>query len=250
MNLLTGKTALITGGGTGIGKGIAEAFVAEGASVVIAGRRERPLQELCQRYPDKMSYFQMDLGKWADHQPTLKAVIERHGRLDVLVNNAYAHVTKPFVDQTAEEIANQIHVVLVSTTLLIHQALPLLRRTRGNIVNVSSAMARYVAFNCPGDGPYAAAKAGLNQLTRILANELGQFGIRVNAVAPGLTRTDGAAGAFADPQALKDLVAATPLGRPGRPEDIAKPVVFMASEMAEWVTGQVLDASGGFWQSS
>jgi NAD(P)-dependent dehydrogenase (short-subunit alcohol dehydrogenase family) len=250
MGLLEGKVALVTGGGAGIGRAIAVAFVAAGAHVIVGGRREAPLRELSQAHPGKIDFVQMDLGNWKDHEKTLKAVTDRHGRLDVLVNNAYAHVTKPFVEQTPEEIVNQIHVVLTSTTLLIHQAIPLLRHTKGNIVNISSAMARYVAHDCPGDGVYAAAKAGLNQLTRVLANELGQYGIRVNAVAPGFTRTDGAAGAFEYPEAVKALVAATPLGRPGEPEDVAHPIVFMASDMAGWVTGQVLDATGGFWMSS
>jgi NAD(P)-dependent dehydrogenase (short-subunit alcohol dehydrogenase family) len=249
MGMLEGKVALITGAGTGIGKGTALRFVKEGAKVVIAARRIAKLEETAALAPADISWVRMDLNRREERARALATVIERHDRLDVLISNAGSQLWKSFGDTTDEEIEDIYQTNLVSTVRFIKQAVPYLEKSRGSIVIVSSCAGRYVL--CPSQllSVYGASKAGLNQFTRAVAPELGPKGIRINAVAPGLTR-----GEYAD-EGLKHndiatqewIRSVTPLGRIGEPDDIAKVITFMASDMASWVTGQVLDASGG-WQ--
>lgn len=251
MGMLERKVALITGAGTGIGKGTALMFAAEGAKVVIAARREEPLAQTCALAPDAISYICMDLTNHDQRERALAAATERHGKLDVLVSNAGAQLWKDFAETSDEEIEEIYLTNLTSTVRFIKQALPYLEASRGNIVIISSTASRYVVSPSQKLTVYGASKAGLNQLARSLAPELGPKGIRINVVAPGLTR-----GEYADEGRSQNDVATqewirsvTPLGRIGEPEDIARVITFMASDMASWVTGQVIDASGG-WQIS
>ena len=244
---LAGKVALVTGGGTGIGRGIARMFAAEGAQVVIVGRRAEPLRAVAAD-DDAIGWETMDLASGPDHARVVDAVMTRHGRLDVLVNNAAYQLWKPFVDTSDEEIDQLFATNLSGTTRLIKRALPLLQARGGNIVNISSTAARYSPTPSQKLTVYSASKAGINQLTRTLAPELGPLGVRINAVAPGLTRGDYAQESLAGDPSVDDWVrASTALGRWGEPDDIARAVLFLASEQASWITGQVLDASGG-WQ--
>lgn len=249
MGMLDGKVALITGAGTGIGKGTALMFAKEGAKVVIAARREEKLQETAALAPESISWVRMDLTSHDERAHALATVVERHGKLDVLVSNAGAQLWKSFEDTSDEEIETIYQTNLASTVRLIKQAVPYLEASKGNIVIVSSTAGRYVL--CPSQllSVYGASKAGLNHFTRAIAPELGPKGIRINAVAPGLTRGEYAdEGLDAGDSATQDWIhSVTPLGRIGQPDDIAKVITFMASDMAAWVTGQVLDASGG-WQ--
>jgi NAD(P)-dependent dehydrogenase (short-subunit alcohol dehydrogenase family) len=249
--MLDGKVALITGAGTGIGKGTALKFVAEGAKVIIAARREGPLQETCAHAPDSISYVLMDLNDAGDRARALQAAVERHGQLDVLVSNAGSQLWKSFEDTSDEEIEDIYQTNLASTVRFVKQAVPYLEASRGNIVIVSSTAGRYTLSPSQWLSVYGASKAGLNQFTRAVAPELGPKGIRINAVAPGLTRGEYADGSrsFDDEETRAWVRSVTPLGRMGEPEDIAKVIAFMASDQASWVTGQVLDASGG-WQIS
>jgi NAD(P)-dependent dehydrogenase (short-subunit alcohol dehydrogenase family) len=251
MGMLDGKVALITGAGTGIGKGTALKFVAEGAKVVIAARREGPLQETCALAPESVSYVRMDLNDAGDRAHALQAAVDRHGQLDVLVSNAGSQLWKSFEDTSDEEIEDIYQTNLASTVRFVKQAVPYLEASRGNIVIVSSTAGRYTLSPSQWLSVYGASKAGLNQFTRAVAPELGPKGIRINAVAPGLTRGEYADGSrsFDDEETRAWVRSVTPLGRMGEPEDIAKVIAFMASDQASWVTGQVLDASGG-WQIS
>jgi NAD(P)-dependent dehydrogenase (short-subunit alcohol dehydrogenase family) len=248
MGRLEGKVALITGAGTGIGQGIAQLFAAEGAHVVIAARREAKLLETVALAPDRISHVLMDLTQREDRLRALAAVKERHGRLDVLVNNAASQIAKPFVEQSEDEIAEVFHTNLVSNAQLIHAALPMLRESRGNVVNISSTAGRFTQMPSSGITMYSATRGGMNQMTRSLATELGPMGVRINAVAPGLTEGEvSRATLLADPALLATLKGLTPLGRIGVPADIAKAVLFLASDEADWITGQILDSSGGWW---
>jgi NAD(P)-dependent dehydrogenase (short-subunit alcohol dehydrogenase family) len=251
MGMLDGKVALITGAGTGIGKGAALMFAEQGAHVVIAARREGPLQEVSAMAPGRISYVRMDLTSHDDRANALQIVIDRHGKLDVLVSNAGAQLWKSLEDTSDEEIEDIYRTNLASTVRFVKQAVPYLEASKGNVVIVSSTAGRYTLSPSQWLSVYGASKAGLNQFTRAVAPELGPKGIRINAVAPGLTRGEYADGSRSfDDEATREWVrSVTPLGRMGEPEDIAKVIAFMASDMASWVTGQVLDASGG-WQIS
>jgi NAD(P)-dependent dehydrogenase (short-subunit alcohol dehydrogenase family) len=248
MGILDGKLAVVTGGGTGIGKGIALLFAAEGAKVVIAGRREAPLQAVAAQAPAQIEPLKMDLTSRDDQARVLDHIITRYGQLDILINNAAYQLWKTFAETSDEEIDDLFFTNLSSITRFIKRALPLLELSHGNIVNISSTASRYTAVPSQKLAVYSASKAGLNQLTRTLAPELGLLGIRINAVAPGLTRGEYAENALTADEATDAWVRqATPLGRWGEAEDIAKTVLFLASAQASWVTGQVIDASGG-WQ--
>jgi NAD(P)-dependent dehydrogenase (short-subunit alcohol dehydrogenase family) len=247
--MLDGKVALVTGAGTGIGKGVALRFVREGAKVVIAARRIEKLQATAALAPEHISWVRMDLNSADERARALATVVERHGRLDVLVSNAGSQLWKSLADTSDEEIEDIYRTNLASTVRFIKQATPYLEASKGNIVIVSSTAGRYVLSPSQLLSVYGASKAGLNQFTRAAAPELGPKGVRINAVAPGLTR-----GEYADEGLEHNDVATqewirsvTPLGRIGEPDDIARVIAFMASDMASWVTGQVLDASGG-WQ--
>ena len=243
---LENKVAFITGGGTGIGRATALKLAAQGCKVVIAGRREEPLVATARESPEKMSYVQLDVSDWQAQDAALTTVIERHGRLDLLINNAAMSVCKPFVDHSIEEIAAVTNVNLTSTAVLTRKAVKHIIESRGDIINVSSAAGKYTGMPPDLLSIYGASKAGLNHFTRLLATELGQHGVRVNAISPGFTDTEIAAEAFAKPELVNMLVARTPLGRAGKPDDIAKVICFLASSEAGWVTGQIVDATGGY----
>jgi NAD(P)-dependent dehydrogenase (short-subunit alcohol dehydrogenase family) len=249
MKVLEGKVALVTGAGTGIGKGIALAFAAAGAKVVIGARREAPLQAVCELAPGNISHICFDLTRAGDHAKALDYVVATHGRLDILVNNAAYQLWKTFDETSADEIDTLFLTNVTSTTRLIKATLPLLTQTRGNIVNISSTASRFIAVPSQKLSVYSASKAALNQLTRTLAPEIGPLGVRINAVAPGLTRGEYAQNSIdpQDPAIAGWVQQSTPLGRWGEPADIARAVVFLASEQASWITGQVIDSSGG-WQ--
>jgi NAD(P)-dependent dehydrogenase (short-subunit alcohol dehydrogenase family) len=243
----SGQTVLVTGGGTGIGAGIAETFARANADVVISGRRREPLEVMASRFPGRISYVVTDVGKDEDRRRALDTLIERHGRLDVLVNNAGNPSRGPFAEQPAQEMADMFGIFMLASTYFIQLALPHLKETQGCVINISSAIARAVPFPPTGFSVYSAAKAGLNQLTRALASELGPQGVRLNAVAPGPTASEVAdKAALRNPAPRKFMVDATPLGRLGQPSDIATVVAFLASDAGAWVTGQVIDASGGW----
>jgi len=240
----SGKVIAITGGGTGIGRGIGAAFLRAGGSVVVTGRRAAPLESFCALDPERASFIQMDVGIDEDRRRTIDTIIARHGRLDVLINNALAVYMRPLDELEAKHIEKMYRVLLVGPTALTQAAIPHLAATQGNVINISSVAARHVPFPAHGLAVYSAAKAGLNQLTRVLASELAARGVRVNAIAPGATRTEETSpAAIAAREASAKL---TPMGRVGEPEDIAAVALFLASEAAAWVTGQVIDASGGF----
>lgn len=242
MGNLSGKTAWVTGGGTGIGKAIVERFVKEGANVFISGRREEPLKRVADAYGGKVKYLQADMSKPDQVRRAVAAAVESFGQLDVLVNNAGVFLMKPLADCTDVEIAQQLSVNLGGTLTAIREAIPHLLKTKGNVINISSTVGQGVF---PEAAAYSAVKAGIDHATRCLAVELGPKGIRVNVVAPGLTDTDMTAPVTGSKEMSQQMIAMTPLRRLGKPEDIAKAVAFLASDEAAWITGQVVQSSGG-----
>ena len=240
MSRFTNRVALVTGGGTGIGRAVAKALVAEGAKVVVTGRREEPLKQLAAEFPELVRYITMDVTEKGSPANAVRFVIEQFGRLDILVNNAGVGVLGPLVELDDDAIRQTFSVNVEGVLITTREAIPSLAKNGGSIINISSTIAR---VSMPGTTAYAGAKASVERITASLAVELGPQGIRVNAVAPGVTKTD-----MSDsiPQEMiEGMVAQTPLGRIGQPEDIARAVTFLASDDASWITGQVLQSSGG-----
>jgi len=235
------KGVIVTGGGTGIGKAITEAFASAGMLVLITGRREAPLKELCERYPKNVFQIVADITDDVQRGRIVPLAREQFGRLDTLVNNAGRLWTGEFTDSNDEDFEACWATNMVAPAGLMRDAIPLLAEARGSIINISSVTGR---ANLAGTSVYAATKAGLDHLTTICAVELGPMGIRVNAVAPGATRTEMVEAVF-DTIGEDVFEQMIPLGRLGIPNDVAKVVFYLASEEASWITGQIIEASGG-----
>lgn len=240
-NRLTGKVALITGGGTGIGRATAEAFVAEGAKVVVVGRREAVLRDLTEKHDGAMKYLVADVTRKGASQTVVSFVIEAFGQLDILVNNAGTAVLKPLNMLTDDEIEDMFATNIRGLLSLSRDAIGALEKTKGSIINISSVAAQTAL---PGMSAYAATKSGVDRLSKVLAAELGPLGIRVNVVSPGLTQTDMLS-AMPDEAVAQMVNEATALRRVGEPADIARSIVWLASEHAGWITGQIVQSSGG-----
>lgn len=235
------KVALVTGGGTGIGRAVALGIAAEGGQVMVAGRRREPLEAVCALASASVRFVQTDVGQPEDVARAVTETVEAFGGLDVLVNNAGVTCMGPVSKLSDREVELMIGTNLRGTILATREAQPHLTERRGAIVNVTSVTARAAS---PGLAVYGATKAAIEQLTRSLAVELGPDGVRVNVVAPGLTVTD-MADEFLDEAMIQDVASRTPLRRPGTPDDVARSILFLASDDAAWVTGQLLQSSGG-----
>lgn len=231
MNPLHGKTALVTGSSRGIGAAIARRLAADGARIAVHYVRSRDAAEALAAELGNGS-FTVGGDVATDGAAIVAATIAEAGRLDILVNNAGVYAP----DSDARQLYAVNVVGLLEVTLA---ALPHLGED-ARIVNVSSVLGRHPA---PGTAAYSGTKAAVEAITVAHARELGARGIRVNAVAPGLTETDMSA--MNPPEAIAAMVGMTPLGRIGRPEEIADAVAFLAGPGGAWITGETLAVSGG-----
>jgi 3-oxoacyl-[acyl-carrier protein] reductase len=247
MKSLEGKVALVTGGGTGIGLAIARAFVDAGARVVIAGRRERLLQEVARALGGEGTARSVagDVTKSADRSKMLATAQSSFGGLDVLVNNAGAVARMGALADTSEQDwRTTLEVNFLAPILFSQEALFMLGRRNGSILNISTGASLNPVRNF---GAYGAAKAGLNHASQVLALEAAPD-VRVNVICPGGVDTpifETFLGKDRAPEIKAMYAEITPMGRIGRPEDIAKAAVFLSSNEAAFVTGAVLTVDGG-----
>jgi 3-oxoacyl-[acyl-carrier protein] reductase len=247
MAKLTGKVALVTGAGKGIGAGIAKGLAAAGAAVVVnyvssKEDADRVVADIVSR-DGKAIAVQADVGNAADVQRLFAETKRVFGSLDVLVNNAGVYTFAPLEAVSETDYHRQFNANVLGLILVTQEALKHFGPTGGSVINVgSNASAMTPAMSVV----YSATKAAVDAITQVLSKELGPKNIRVNSINPGATETEGLHNAgMAGGDFVKQLVAQTPLGRIGQPRDIAPVAVFLASEEAAWLTGSIIVASGG-----
>ena len=244
---LQGKVAIVTGASKGIGAGIAKGLAAEGASVVVnyASSREgadRVVAEITGSGGTAIA-VQGDVSKAADVERLFVETEKAFGALDVLVNNAGVFQFDPLENVTEDEFHREFNTNVLGPILTTQSAVKRFGPEGGSVINIGSVIVRNPP---PGGVVYTATKSALDSVTRVLASELGGRKIRVNSINPGGVDTEGAqtAGVIGS-DFEKQMVARTPLGRIGQPDDIAKVAVFLASPESAWMTGEILVAAGG-----
>jgi 3-oxoacyl-[acyl-carrier protein] reductase len=243
VSLLTGQTAVITGGAQGLGFAIAERFVAEGAKVVLGDVNLEATESAAIQLggADVAAAVRCDVTSGADVDALVAAAVDRFGSLDIMVNNAGITRDATMRKMTEEQFDQVIAVHLKGTWNGLRKAAAIMRENkRGAIVNMSSLSGKVGMI---GQTNYSAAKAGIVGMTKAAAKELAHLGVRVNAIAPGLIRS---AMTEAMPQRIWDeKVSEVPMGRAGEPSEVANVALFLASDLSSYMTGTVLDVTGG-----
>lgn len=242
-----GKTVIITGAGRGIGRAHAFGFAREGANVVIAelevGNADLVAAEIKKMQREAL-VVKTDVSKRKDVEKLVKITIDRFSKIDILVNNAGVWFAGSTLE-SSEEIWDRLFEVNVKGTFLCTQAVAreMVKQRKGKIVMVSSIAA---IVGQPNLAAYSASKGAVLSLTRVAARELAPYNINVNAILPGTTETKMAEEALRDPIIRKALAESIPLGRLGKPDDQVGAVLYLASEEADWCTGQTLTVDGGY----
>ncbi|HPE81192.1 MAG: 3-oxoacyl-ACP reductase FabG [Chromatiaceae bacterium] len=246
--MLEGKIALVTGASRGIGKAIAEALGAQGATVIGTATTEGGAEAITQRFAEagiKGQGMRLDVGDETSVDAVMKDISDRFGAVSVLVNNAGITRDNLLMRMKSDEWDSVLNTNLTSVYRMSKACLRAMMKAKtGRIINIASVVG---ASGNAGQTNYSAAKAGMFGFTKSLAQEVGSRGITVNAVAPGFIDTDMTREL---PDAQRDaLLGSIPLGRLGKPEEIASVVVFLASEAAAYVTGETIHVNGGMYMS-
>ncbi|MBV9712654.1 MAG: 3-oxoacyl-ACP reductase FabG [Ktedonobacteraceae bacterium] len=245
---LQGKIALVTGAGAGIGRAVAVELARCGATVIVNYRQNeagaRETLALVEQVGSPGLLFQADVARTAETQGLMNEIADRWGRLDILINNAGGLIQRAKICEMSEELWDEVIAInLKSAFLCCRAAIPLMSgHGWGRIINLSSLAAH--DGGGPGAVPYATTKGAILTFTRGLAKELASQGITVNCVAPGLINT-AFHDTFSTPQSRRAMVNNTPLAREGQPVDVAASILFLVSELASFITGEVININGG-----
>lgn len=247
---LAGKVAIVTGGGSGIGRATALLFAQEGARVVVADYAPEGGQEtvrMIQQHGGEALFVESDVSNAEDMRRLVQTTVDAYGRIDILVNNAAVTIPASVVDATEEVWDKTMDIDLKGVFLLSKYAIPyLINGGGGSVINMAS-MCGLVAS--PNQAPYSAAKGGVVALTRQMAIDYARYNIRVNGIAPSEVRTPmflGFINRAPDPEKkMQELVARIPLGRVAEPEEIARAALFLASDESSYITGVTLPVDGG-----
>lgn len=247
MELLKGKTAIITGATRGIGKGIAEVFAQNGCNIAFtyasSVEKAKILEEELNKTGIKAKGYQSDASDYEAAQKLVNDVLEEFGQIDVVINNAGITKDNLLLRMSVEDYENVIRVNLNSVFNLTKAVIrPMMKQRKGSIINMSSIVGRK---GNAGQANYAASKAGLLGFTKSVALELGSRNIRCNAIAPGFIETEMTG--KLDEKVVEEWRASIPLKRGGTPEDIANACLFLASDLSSYITGQVLSVDGGMY---
>jgi len=247
MSKLRGKVAIVTGASKGIGAGIAKSLAAEGAAVVVnyssskAGA-DRVVAQITAK-GGKAVAVQGDVGKAEDVKRLFEKTKDAFGSLDILVNNAGVYRFEPLEQVTEDEFHREFNTNVLGTILSTREAIKYFGPDGGSVINISSVAS---TLTPPQSVVYSATKSALDGVTRVLAKELGSRNIRVNSINPGGVETEGThSSGIVGSDFANQMIARTPLGRFGQPEDIAPIAVFLASPESSWLTGEIITASGG-----
>ncbi|HNR06181.1 MAG TPA: SDR family oxidoreductase [Saprospiraceae bacterium] len=238
------KVALITGGGSGIGFGIAEKFIEKGMQTLLVARDEEKLKAACAQLGASCHYKTCDLADLKTIPALIQNILSEYGRIDVLVNNAGINMKKDFTEVTDEDFQKIITVNLCSVFSISREVVKdMIRLKSGSIINISSMAAQY---GLPRVIAYSASKSAIEGMTRAMASELSPHGIRINCIAPGFIETAMTAKALNDdPPRKAKALGRTPMGKMGKPADIGAAAAFFASDESAYITGTVLCVDGG-----
>ncbi len=241
--MLNDKIAIITGGTRGIGLETVRTFAKNGAKTILFGSRQETVDKAIAKLQEedlKVDGYCPNLNNYSEINQTIAEILKKYGRIDILVNNAGMSADKPIENTSPEEIDKVIDLNLRAVLYLTKAVVPAMKQQKsGVILNTSSMVSIY---GQPAGVAYPATKFAINGLTKSLARELAPAGIRVNAVAPGVTNTDMVAAL--PPEMIEPLVKTIPLGRIGEPVDIANAFLFLASDLASYITGTILQVDG------
>jgi NAD(P)-dependent dehydrogenase (short-subunit alcohol dehydrogenase family) len=252
MALLQNHIAVVTGAASGIGRAIASGYAREGARVVLLDINEKAAAEAAKEIREaggKAESFALDVTSRENCIAVAKQVAAKVGPVSILVNNAGINRRNAFTgdpDAVLKDWQDIMAINLNGVFNVTHAFLEPLRATKGRIVNIASIQS-FMHVRTPNSPAYTTSKHGVLGFTRALAAELGKYGVRVNAIGPGLIETPlNAAVRANDPGLVKIFMDHTPLGRAGKPEDIAGPAIFLASDLSSYVTGSIVMADGGY----
>jgi NAD(P)-dependent dehydrogenase (short-subunit alcohol dehydrogenase family) len=238
------RIAIVTGGASGLGFAIARKFVQNDINVILIGRDKSRLKLACETLGSHADFVGCDLSELKELPGVVKRIIEINGRIDILVNNAGMHLKKPMNEVSDEEFQKVILTNQTAMFSLTREVTKIMQQQcSGVILNISSMASIY---GLPNVIAYTASKSAIEGMTRAMAVELARFGIRVNCIAPGFIKTNMSTLALEkDPERKKKVLSRTPLGRLGKPEEVADAALFLVSATSSFITGIVLPVDGG-----